>query len=67
VKRALALLGGLTLLKALPLLVAAVAAILLTLPAPAPGPMPSLSALEAGVLLVFYAFVGFENVVVPAG
>jgi amino acid transporter len=66
-KRALAVLGGLTLLKALPLLVAAIAAIVLTLPAPAPGPLPPLSELEAGVLLVFYAFVGFENAVVPAG
>lgn len=66
-KRALAVLGGLTLLKALPLLVAAVAAIVLTFPWPAPGPLPPLGELEAGVLLVFYAFVGFENVVVPAG
>jgi amino acid transporter len=29
--------------------------------------MPPLGELEAGALLVFYAFVGFENVVVPAG
>ncbi|HEU5286382.1 MAG TPA: APC family permease [Sphingomicrobium sp.] len=67
VKRALALLGGLTLLKALPLLLAALAVLALTVPWPTPGPMPVLSELEAGVLLVFYAFVGFENVVVPAG
>lgn len=67
VKRALQVLGGLTLLKALPLLVAAIAAILLTFPPPPPGPLPQLSELEAGALLVFYAFVGFENVVVPAG
>jgi APA family basic amino acid/polyamine antiporter len=67
VRRALAVLGGLTLLKALPLVLAAIAAILLTLPPPAPGPLPALSELEAGALLVFYAFVGFENVVVPAG
>ena len=66
-KRALALLGGLTLLKALPLLVAALAVLALTVPWPAPGPLPQLSELETGVLLVFYAFVGFENVVVPAG
>ena len=66
-KRALAVLGGLTLLKALPLLIAAVAAILFTFPPPAPGPLPQLSDLEAGALLVFYAFVGFENAVVPAG
>ena len=67
VKKALALLGGLTLLKALPLLGAPLAALAFTLPWPAPGPMPALSELEAGALLVFYAFVGFENVVVPAG
>ncbi len=67
VKRALQVLGGLTLLKALPLLAAAVAAVALTFPWPAPGPLPPLSDLEAGALLVFYAFVGFENVVVPAG
>ena len=67
VKRALALLGGLTLLKALPLLLAALAVIAFTFPWPAPGPLPPLSELEAGVLLVFYAFIGFENGVVPAG
>ena len=67
IKRALALLGGLTLLKALPLLLAALAALALTVPWPQPGPLPPLGELEVGVLLVFYAFVGFENVVVPAG
>lgn len=66
-KRALAVLGGLTLLKTLPLIVAALAVLALTVPWPAPGPLPELGTLEAGVLLVFYAFVGFENVVVPAG
>ena len=34
---------------------------------PAPGPLPPLSEVEAGVLIVFYAFVGFENAVVTAG
>ncbi len=66
-KRALAVLGGLTFLKTVPLIVAALAVLALTIPWPAPGPLPELSTLEAGVLLVFYAFVGFENVVVPAG
>ena len=66
-KRALTVLGGLTLLKTLPLIVAALAVLALTVPWPAPGPLPELGTLEAGVLLVFYAFVGFENVVVPAG
>ena len=66
-KRALAVLGGLTFLKTVPLIAAAVAVLALTVPWPTPGPLPELSTLEAGVLLVFYAFVGFENVVVPAG
>lgn len=67
VRRALAVLGGLTLLKALPLVLVAVAAIWMSLPLPEPGPPPALGEFEAGMLLVFYAFVGFENVVVPAG
>jgi amino acid transporter len=66
-KRALALLGGFTLLKALPLLLFAVAALAMFAPLPAPGPAPPLNEFEAGALIVFYAFVGFENVVVPAG
>lgn len=66
-KRVLRLLGGLTLLKAVPLLIAAIATIALTFPLPAPGPLPELSQFEAGALIVFYAFVGFESVVVPAG
>ncbi|MFL6793730.1 MAG: APC family permease [Sphingomicrobium sp.] len=66
VRRALGLLAGLTLLKALPLLIGAAAALVL-LPIPAPGPPPTLSDTETGALLVFYAFVGFENLVVPAG
>ena len=66
VKRAMALLGGFTVLKAVPLIVAAVVALTM-FPLPMPGPLPSLSAVEATMLLVFYAFVGFENAVVPAG
>ncbi|MFC7535784.1 APC family permease [Sphingomonas sp. GCM10030256] len=66
-KRALGLLGGLTLLKTLPLIVAGVAALVLFGPLPAPGPLPQLSSVEATLLVVFYAFVGFENAVVPAG
>lgn len=66
-RRALRLLGGLTFLKAVPLIVAAIAAIALSFPLPAPGPLPEFSRLESGALLVFYAFVGFENGVVPAG
>lgn len=67
IRGALRLLAGLTLLKALPLLVAAVTALILAGPIPAPGPPPALSKFEAGALLVFYAFVGFESLVVPAG
>jgi basic amino acid/polyamine antiporter, APA family len=67
VERALRLLAGLTLLKALPLVIAAVAALVQFGPVPAPGVAPPLSEFETGALLVFYAFVGFENLVVPAG
>ncbi len=67
VERAMRLLAGFTLLKALPLAVAAIAALLLFGPIPAAGAAPPLSEFEAGALLVFYAFVGFENLVVPAG
>jgi amino acid transporter len=67
VERAMRLLAGFTLLKALPLAVAAVAALLMFGPIPPPGAPPPLSEFEPGALLVFYAFVGFENLVVPAG
>ena len=67
VRRSLRLLGGLTIFKALPLLLLAAVAIVLTFPPPNPGPPPPLTALEAGVLVTFYAFIGFENVSVPAG
>ena len=67
VKRSLRFLGGLTFLKALPLLLLAVVVIALTFPPPGPGAPPPLTSLEAGVLVVFYAFIGFENVTVPAG
>jgi len=67
VRRSLRFLGGLTVLKALPLLILAAGAIALTFPPPGPGPLPPLTDLEAGILMVFYAFIGFENVTVPAG
>ena len=67
VRKALGLLAGLTLLKTLPLVAAAIAALVLYAPIPAPGAPPPLSQFETGALLVFYAFVGFENLVVPAG
>jgi amino acid transporter len=64
--RALRLLGGLTLLKTLPLIGLAVLA-LATVPLPSLGPPPPLEPLQASLLLVFYAFVGFENAAVTAG
>ena len=66
-RKSIGLLSGLTLLKALPLFIAAVAAIALTFPWPTPEPAPTLTEFEAGLLIVLYAFVGFEQVVVPAG
>ena len=67
VKRAVRVLDALTLLKAVPLLFAAILGLVVagdTVSAPAE--VPPLTQLEAAALLVFYAFVGFENSVVPA-
>lgn len=64
--KALRLLGGLTLLKTLPLVGIAILALVLS-PLPALGPPPPLEPLQASLLLVFYAFVGFENAAVTAG
>ena len=66
-KGAIRVIGGFTVLKTLPLIVAAFAALLLFGPPPPPGTRASLDTFEAGFLVVFYAFVGFENAVVPAG
>ena len=67
VRKSIGLLSGLTVLKAVPLFIAAGAAIAFTFPWPAPTPAPSLTEFEAGLLIVLYAFVGFEQAVVPAG
>jgi APA family basic amino acid/polyamine antiporter len=67
IKRAMRVLGGFTLLKTLPLIVIAVAALILLGPPPAPNAPASLDTFEAGFLITFYAFVGFENAVIPAG
>jgi amino acid transporter len=67
VKRAVRALDVLTLLKAAPLVLMAVAGLVLaggSLEAPE---APPLTELEAAALLVLYAFVGFENSVLPAG
>lgn len=66
-KRALACLGGCTILKALPLIAVSVAALILFGPPPAPVMPDRTVSVEAGFLVVFYAFVGFENAVVPTG
>jgi amino acid transporter len=68
VKRAVRLLDALTLLKAAPLLLVALMGLVVaggSIETPT-GP-PPLGDLEAAALLVLYAFVGFENSVVPAG
>ena len=67
IKRAVRVLGGFTLLKTLPLIVLAGAAIILLGPPPPPEAPVSLDKFETGFLIVFYAFVGFENAVIPAG
>jgi amino acid transporter len=66
VKRAIRALDALTIFKALPL-IALVLWALVQAGVPAPGPAPSFSAVEAAALVILYAFVGFENAVVPAG
>lgn len=66
VRAAMRVLGGLTFLKTVPLILAALAALAIA-GVPAPGPLPPVSDIEAGVLIVFYAFVGFENATVTAG
>ncbi len=67
VRKSIGLLSALTIMKALPLFIAAVAAIAFTFPWPAPEPLPTLTEFEAGLLIVLYAFIGFEQAVVPAG
>jgi amino acid transporter len=67
VRRALRAIDALTLMKALPLIGLAIWGLAATAAIPAPGPPPPLAALEGATLLILYAFVGFENSVVPAG
>lgn len=67
-KRAVQLLDALTFLKAMPLIFMAVFGLVVaggTISAPTG--LPPLTELEAAALLILYAFVGFENSVVPAG
>ena len=68
VKRSVRLLDALTLLKAAPLLFVAILGLIVAGGSiEAPAGIPPLTELEAAALLVLYAFVGFENSVVPAG
>jgi len=66
-RKALAFLGGFTLLKALPLVALAIAALVIFWPPPAPTFGHGTGSVEAGFLVVLYAFLGFENSVVPTG
>jgi amino acid transporter len=68
VKRAVRFLDALTLMKAAPLLLVAILGLAVAGGAiVAPTGPPPLTELEAAALLILYAFVGFENSVVPAG
>lgn len=68
VKRAVRFLDALTLMKAAPLLFVAILGLTVAGEAiVAPTGPPPLTELEAAALLILYAFVGFENSVVPAG
>jgi len=68
VRRAIRTLDALTLLKALPLIGLAIWGLIHAAGAlPPPGPPPPLSAVEGAALVILYAFIGFENSVVPAG
>jgi amino acid transporter len=67
-RRAVRLLEWTSVLKAAPLILFAFLGLALFWHAlPAPGPIPSLSRLETSALIIFYAFVGFENVLIAAG
>lgn len=67
VRRAIRWLDLLTLAKALPLVLLALYGLIRIFPPELPGAVPPVGELEAAALLVLYAFVGFENGVVPAG
>jgi len=67
VRRAIRLLDALTVLKAAPLVAMAIYGLAAADFIPAPVAFPPLGEIEVAALLIFYAFVGFENSVVPAG
>jgi amino acid transporter len=67
-KGAIRLLEWSSFLKATPVLILALLGLaLFWRELPGPGPLPPLSTLEASALVIFYAFVGFENAMVTAG
>ncbi len=67
VKRAIRALDVMSLMKALPLVALAVWAVAASGRMELAGPLPEFGALEAAALITLYAFIGFENSVVPAG
>lgn len=68
VRQSVRFLGAVSLLKLVPLLLLVLVALwLFAAHLPAPGPFPPLSRMEGSALILLYAFVGFENVLVPAG
>lgn len=68
VRRAIRALDAFTLLKALPLVGLALWGLWAAADRlPPPGPPPPLGEVEAAALIILYAFIGFENSVVPAG
>jgi amino acid transporter len=67
VRRAVRVLDALTLLKATPLLLAALYGLILAGGIEPPAPLPPVADLGAAALLILFAFVGFENGVVAAG
>lgn len=65
IRRAVDTLGGMTMLKLMPLLlIGALGLLLAPLPAPV---LPDFSAVEGVALAALYAFVGFEAATIPAG
>ncbi len=65
IRRAVDTLGGMTMLKLMPLLlIGALGLLLVPIPTPA---LPDFSAVEGVALAALYAFVGFEAATIPAG
>ena len=65
IRRAVDTLGGMTMLKLMPLILIGALGLLLA-PIPAPT-LPQFSAVESVALTALYAFVGFEAATIPAG